>query len=53
MKHLHNNLAIATLQVVADHLLAIRLTGARSATFLPLLVRLAILFLSFNWESEW
>ena len=34
-----------------DHLLAIRLAGVRSATLPPLLVRLAVLHLSTNWES--
>ena len=43
--------AIATLQVTADHLLSIRLAGARFATFLPLFICLAVFYLSGNWES--
>ena len=50
MQHLHNNLG--TLEAIADHLLSIRLAGARFATFFPLLVRLAVLHLSGNWESD-
>ena len=46
-------MAILTLELIAHHLLAIRLAGAGSATLLPMLVRLALLCLSLpvNWES--
>ena len=46
-------MAILTLELIAHHLLAIRLAGAGSATLLPMLLRIALLCLSLpvNWES--